>query len=259
MKREERHTYILELLTKHERLEVDLLATQFNVSLETIRRDLTALSEQGMLRKVHGGAVRFQTAQENSLALRTQINRAAKESIGKYVAHLIEDGDSLFINAGTTTAVCAEQIVHTRRKLTVITNCASIAHTMWGNGEIDHQIYLLGGLYNGIDTETSGSQLINQIRQFQVDHTIVTVGALDPVNGPMEYRVEAAEIIKVMASQSHSFTVLADYSKLDKTALVKVCDLHEVDHLITDRTPSTALQEELKREHVELHVSGFMT
>ena len=258
MKRDERHLRILELLNDRERLEVDALAEAFAVSVETIRRDLTTLSEQGMLRKVHGGAVRFQTAREQNFLLRTQVNRAAKEAIGQHMAQLIEDGDSLFINAGTTTAIFAEQAVHQRHELTIITNCTNIAHIMWGNGETDHQIYLLGGTYNGIDTETTGSQLINQLRTFQVDHAVVTIGALDAANGLMEYRIEAAEIIRVMFQQAQTCTLLVDNSKLDKTALVKICDLEQVDQIVTDRLPSEDLQEALSQSDVQLHISGLV-
>ncbi len=258
MKRDERHIRILDLLKDRERLEVDVLADEFNVSVETIRRDLTTLSEQGMLRKVHGGAVRFQTAREQTFSLRSQVNRAAKEAIGQHMTRLIEDGDSLFLNAGTTTAIFAEQAVHRRRELTVITNCAAIAHTMWGEGDTDHRVYLLGGAYNGIDTETSGSQVIDQLQTFQVDHAIVAIGAMDTANGPMEYRVEAAEIIRVMFRQAQNRAILVDHSKLGKTALVKICDFDTVDQVVTDRLPSDSLQEALSRSGVQLHVSGLI-
>ncbi len=258
MKREERHLQILDLLNESERLNVDSLAERFDVSVETIRRDLTVLSEQGMLRKVHGGAVRFQTAQENTMALRSQINRQAKETIGQYAAQFIDDGDSVFLSAGTTTAIFAEQSVNRLQGLTVITNCSSVAHTMWGNNETDHHVFLLGGVYNGVDTETSGPLLTNQLRLFQADHAVVSLGAINDTNGLMEYRVDAAEIVRVMMQQARQRTVLADYTKLDKAALVKIGELAEIDRLITDRPPSAALQQALDRAHVDLHVTGLV-
>lgn len=258
MKREKRHIRILELLDQRERLEVDELAETFDVSVETIRRDLTTLSEQGMLRKVHGGAVRFQTAQERTFSLRTEVNRAAKVSISAYMLRFIDPGDSLFINAGTTTAIFAEQAAHALDDLTVITNCATVAHTMWGGGETGHKVFLLGGAYSGIDTETSGPLLHHQLRMFQADHAVLTIGALSAANGPMEYRVEAAEIVRIMMEQAHKRTLLIDYSKLERTALVRIGDLTAMHRVITDRLPPEPMQAALDEAGVELHVTGLV-
>lgn len=257
MKREERHTRILDLLYQQERVEVDALSEYFDVSVETIRRDLTMLSEQGMLRKVHGGAVLFQTAQEHPFRLRSQVNRAAKESIGAYVTRFLDAGDSLFVSAGTTTVAFAEQAARLDG-LTVITNCATVAHTMWGSGESSHRVFLLGGAYNGIDTETTGALLLNQLRMFQADHAIFTLGAMDATHGMMEYRMEAAEIIRVMIAQSRKKTLIADYSKLDKRALVKIADFTAIDRFVTNRPPSDSLIQALEQAGVELHVTGLV-
>ncbi len=252
MRREERQTLILDILYKKERVEVDSLATRFDVSQETIRRDLTSLAERGLLRKVHGGAVRFQTAQEDTFTLRSQVNRAAKVRIGQYAARFINDGDSLLINAGTTTAVFAEQLGD-KQGLTVITNCARIAAIMW-NYERQHKIFLLGGLYNGTDTETTGSIALDQLRQFRTDHAIVTIGSVSAEGGWMEYRVEAVEIVRAIAEHSLDTIALADSTKLDRSTLLKIGDLNLMDRLVTDAFPSNELIEALIEADVELHV-----
>lgn len=255
MKRQERHTKILERLYHQDSVNVDELSMILDVSLETIRRDLTSLAEQGLLRKVHGGAVRLQTAQEDTFNLRSQVNRGAKQAIGYYATRFIKNGDSLFINAGTTTAIFAEYL-DTKENLTIITNCASVAHTVWQDGSSTHKIFLLGGEYNGIDTETHGSLLIGQLELFQADHTFLTLGAIHNKQGCMEYRVEAAEIIRMMLSQSRQVTALADSTKLDKTALAKICNLNQIDRLITEHPVSDRLQTALERANVEIHIAG---
>lgn len=252
MRREERQTLILDILYNKERVEVDRLAAKFNVSQETIRRDLTALAERGLLRKVHGGAVRFQTAQEDTFTLRSQVNHAAKARVGRYTARFINDGDSLFLNAGTTTAVFAEQLGE-KEELTIVTNCARIADTLW-NYERGHKIFLLGGLYNGTDTETNGSLLLNQIQNFRVDHAVLTIGAISKQGGLMEYRVEAAEIVRAMIQNAQRVIAIADSAKLDRSALFKIGDLHVIDRLVTDVLPSNQLTEALLEDGVELHV-----
>ncbi len=257
MKREERQSAILNLLYQQDRVDVDELATHFDVSAETIRRDLNALSEQGLLRKVHGGAVRFQTAQENTFALRTQVNRAAKHAIGEYTTRFLDPGDSLFINAGTTTLIFAEHLTACEN-LTIITNCASVANTIWTSDNPTHKVYLLGGEYNGDDAETYGPLLLNQLKQFQADHAIFTIGALDAGLGLMEYRVEAAEIIRVMIEQARKATALVDSSKIGKSALAKICDFTDVHRVITENLPSQAIMDALQHAGTQLHVANLV-
>jgi len=256
MRREERQTLILDILYNKERVEVDRLSTEFGVSQETIRRDLTALAERGLLRKVHGGAVRFQTAQEDTFTLRSQVNHAAKVHVGRYAAGFINNGDSLLLNAGTTTAVFAEQLGE-KESLTIITNCARIADTLW-NYERGHKIFLLGGLYNGTDTETNGTPVLNQINQFRVDHAVLTIGAISAEGGLMEYRVEAADIVRAMIQHAHNAIAIADSTKLDRSALFKIGDLGVIDRLVTDSLPSNELTEMLLESDVELHVPDIL-
>src|SRR5262245_53695093 len=103
MKRETRFKKILTILDEQGRVNVDELAQHFGVSPETVRRDLAAMSEEGMLRKIYGGAVKFQSAQENSFVLRTRQYAAEKTRIAQYATRFVKSGDSLLINSGTTT------------------------------------------------------------------------------------------------------------------------------------------------------------
>lgn len=258
MRREERHAQILEKLYHQDSVTVEELAGAFQVSLETIRRDLTVLAEAGLLRKVHGGAVRFQTAQEDTFVLRSQVNRAAKRSIGQYAAQFVNSGDSLFMNAGTTTAIFAAGLTG-KTNLTVITNCASVADTAWQAIGEGGQIFLLGGKYNGADTETQGHLLLQQLRLFHTDHAFITLGAIHAQNGLMEYRIEAADIINTMIAQSRRSTILADSTKFDKTTMVGICDFSAVDRIITEFRPSDMLCTALDKAGVELHVTGLTT
>lgn len=252
MRREERQTLILDILYNKERVEVDALAEKFDVSQETIRRDLTSLAERGLLRKVHGGAVRFQTAQEDTFTLRSQVNHAAKSRVGEYAAQFINDGDSLFMNAGTTTAVFTEHLID-KQHLTVVTNCARIAEMLWSYDQ-DHKIFLLGGQYNGTDTETNGSLVLQQIGLFRCDHAVITLGAVDVDGGLMEYRVEAADVIRAMIEQAQTATAIVDSSKLHRSALFKIGELSVVTRIVTDSLPSPELIQAIVEAGVELHV-----
>lgn len=255
MKRDKRLAAILVLLDETGHVEVDQLADHFDVSPETIRRDLSTLSEQALLRKVHGGAVKFQTAQETSFTMRTQHNLAEKTSIAAYAAQFINPGDSLFLNGGTTTAIFARQIAQQLNDLVIITNSTLIANELWNKGENNNQIILLGGTYDGAEMDTVGAVVLEQIRQFQTDHAFLTVGTVSATQGFMDYRVEAAHVMQAMVQQAQRATVLADSSKLGHTALVTSCRLGDAHRLVTDGLPPENLARALETAGTRVYVS----
>lgn len=255
MKREQRFQTILSLIDEKGHVEVDELVVQLDVSPETVRRDLSTLSEQALLRKVYGGAVKFQTAQETSFTMRTQHMLAEKVSIAEYAAQFVKSGDSLLINGGTTTAVFARKIAQLVKELVVITNSPPIASEFWNRGESHHQIYLLGGDYDGAELDTLGAMVIEQIRQFQTDHAFLTVGTVSVTQGFMDYRVEAARIMRTMAQQARHATVLADSSKLGRASLATSCRLSDVYRIVTDGAPPDDLAQALEKAGTHVFVT----
>jgi DeoR family glycerol-3-phosphate regulon repressor len=255
MKRDQRFKAILTLLDEKGYVEVEALAQHFDVSPETIRRDLSALSEQAQLRKVHGGAVKFQTAQETSFTMRRQHNLSEKAAIAEYASQFINPGDSLFLNGGTTTAIFASKIAQMFDNLVIITNSTLIANELWQNGKNGNQIFLLGGQYDGNEMDTTGTVVIDQIRKFQADHAILTVGTVSATQGFMDYRLEAGQIMCAMAQQAHQTTVIADSSKLGRAALITSCSLGDVHRVVSDRMPPGDLAEALDRVGTPLYVT----
>lgn len=256
MKRNKRLQAIHNLVDEHEHVEVETLAEQFDVSAETIRRDLGTLSEQGLIRKVHGGAVKFQTGQENSLSSRMNHNLAQKISIAQYATQYVDSGDSLFLNSGTTNVIFAKELTQRVDNLIIITNSSIIANEFWSKGEKHHRIYLLGGEYNGNEMDIIGSAAVDQIRQYRADHAFLTVGTVSATHGFMDYRIEAAHVIRTMAQQSRRTTVLADSSKFGQTALITSFDLAEAYRLITDSLPPDGLAHELDKAETRVHVTN---
>ncbi len=255
MKREKRFQLILTQLDEQGRVSVDDLAVHFKVSPETIRRDLSTLSEKGILRKVYGGAVKFQSAQENPFTLRAQQYAEQKTLIAQYAIRFVNSGDSLFLNAGTTTTIFARELAKQVENLFVVTNSPQIAHEFWNDGQTNHKIYLLGGYYNGAEIEVLGLSVITAIQQFRTDHVFLTVGAMNAVQGFMDYRIETAEINRIMVQQAQRTTVLIDSSKFDQTALVSAIPLDAVDRVITDLQPSDLLAKALEEADIQLHLA----
>ncbi|MFZ4826074.1 MAG: DeoR/GlpR family DNA-binding transcription regulator [Phototrophicaceae bacterium] len=257
MKPRLRHEEILSLLHTQERVEVDELALRFDVSAETIRRDLAMLSEKGLLRKIHGGAARFQTAQEPSFGVRSILKSTEKQYIAQCAVELINEGDSLFIASGTTTAAFAHALTHLN-ELTVMTNSTIVAHELGKHPQNKHTLYLLGGIFNADESEVMGGFLVEQVRQFRADHAVVSVGSVN-ANGIFEYRMEAAILIRAMMEHSHNLIVLADSSKLNQASLIWISELEMVRHLVVTGTPSDELRKACEASQTMLHIAGAET
>lgn len=235
---------------------MDDLAAHFDVSPDTIRRDLSDMSEQGLLRKVYGGAVKFQSAQENSFELRSRQNVLQKTIMAAFAIRFVDEGDSLFLNASTTNVVFARGLARHFRHLNVVTNSTVIAHEFWNGGQSEHRIFVLGGYYFGDEPEMQGGTVIDQIRQFHADHAFLAPGAVNAKHGFMDFRLESAQVIRTMAQQAQRVTMLADSSKLGRTALNVACSMDSVDRLVTDTLPSEYLSQALEAAGTKLYVAA---
>jgi DeoR family glycerol-3-phosphate regulon repressor len=254
MKPEQRRERIATLVREASRVSVDDLAERLAISRETVRRDLALLSEQGVLRKVHGGAVPAQTALESPLRDRRAAARAEKIAIGRAAAALFEPGDSLLIDAGSTTAYFAEALGRAG-SFTVITNSVLVASELWSAANRG-EIYLTGGRYFGEGHEVLGPIVVEQIQRLHADHAVLTIGAIDSGGKFMDFNTEEAFVARAMIASARRTTILADSSKLNRRALFQVCEAGEVDRLVTDRRPDPPLANLLESAGVEIIVAG---
>lgn len=228
-----RQAQIGELIGRQGQMSVEALAAHFDVSAETIRRDLGQLAECGLLQKVHGGAKRFKLRTEGSLQERMAENAAAKRIIADKLVQLVDPGDTIFVDTGSTTLICAE-VLATIDRLTVITNSIAIAQ-VFGAAPTGSVIYLLGGIFNGSNGETIGSLSIEQIAGFQADHAIISVAAIDRQAGVMDASFDEAQVARAMIEHSRTLLVAVDSTKFDRKAAFVVCPLAGIDVLISDR------------------------
>jgi DeoR/GlpR family transcriptional regulator of sugar metabolism len=254
MKPEERRERIVAVVREASRASVDELASLLEISRETVRRDLALLSEQGVLRKVHGGAVHFQTAQEGSLRDREASARNEKVAIGREAAKLFEAGDSIFIDAGTTTSLFAAELGKVGT-FAVITNSLLIASQLW-NAPNRSEVYLLGGRYFGENQEVVGPLTVEQIHDLHADHVVLTIGAMDETGKCMDFNADEAFVARAMIARARKTTILADSSKLQRHALFQVCEAGQIDRLVTDRPPPAPLAEALRTAGVEVIVAS---
>lgn len=240
MKPQERQEKLVEIVRRQGKASVDDLARQLDTSRETIRRDLTQLSDAGKILKVHGGAQVPQTLGEGSFKQRLSENVDAKMTIAKRAAPLFKPGETLFVDTGSTTHLFAEALASISG-LTVVTNSTEIARTITqaSNGS---RAFLLGGEFSLDNSQTVGSMAIAQIRSFRAHHVVLTVGAIDARSGAMDYNIEEAQIARAMIEQSETVTVLADGSKFGALASFEVCPLSRIDRLITETPPPAGIR-----------------
>lgn len=243
MKPHERQLRIAEIIRQEGEVSVEGLATRFEVSAETIRRDLAQLVESGRVQKVHGGARRPRLVVEGSFAERLGSEATAKARIGRRLADAVEPGETIFIDTGSTTLATAEFLAAIPR-LTVITNSCRLAERLAQAGS-DAAIYLLGGRYQGDNAETTGPSTIEQVAAFQADRAILTVAAVLPEIGVMDASFEEAQIARAMIANARALTVLADHTKFGRRAAFAVCPCSEIDHLVTDQPPDRENREAL--------------
>ncbi|MGD1876108.1 MAG: DeoR/GlpR family DNA-binding transcription regulator [Kiloniellaceae bacterium] len=246
-----RQEKIAEAVRRHGRVSVEQLAARFKTSHETIRRDLGALAETGAVQKFHGGAKLPRAQAEGPFRERMTQNAVGKRIIAGKVARLIAPGETVFIDTGSTTLMCAEEIANIAG-LTVITNSTRIAAVLAERGN-QTVIFLLGGRFDGDNQETVGPTAISEIQSFHADHALITIGALDAAAGVTDYNFDEAQVARAMMENADNLIVVADASKFQRRAAFAVCPLARSGALVSDRKPADDLAAALAAAQVPVH------
>ncbi len=261
MKIKFRQQKIVEITRKQKTATVEGLAVLLDVSRETIRRDLTDLERSGKIQKTHGGATLPRVFGEGSFQQRMSDNAEAKMLIAQTAVSLFEEGETLFIDTGSTTLYLAEKLSEVSG-LTVITNSVEIAREVSSSaasarmaGGSNNRVFLLGGEFYCDNQQTAGTMVSSQIRLFRAHHAVLTIGALDGRTGAMDFNIDEAQVARAMIEQSQSVTVLVDASKFDQLASFEVCSLAQIDRIICDRAPPPSLAEAMENAGINVIVA----
>jgi DeoR family glycerol-3-phosphate regulon repressor len=247
-----RHGEILRLVRERGTISVTALAAELRVSEETVRRDIRPLAASGDVIKLHGAVALPQDVGEAPFERRMRVNAEAKRAIARHAAHLIEDGDSLMLDTGTTTSFLARELLR-KRNLTVVTNSSDIARTLATvNG---NQVFMAGGELNGDNGAAFGASAIQFVSTFHVRHAFITIGAIDAEFGPTDTHLAEAEFGRMVLSRGDNRYILTDSSKFGRRALIKVCELSDVHCLISEKSPPPEIEVALKSAHVRCEVA----
>ncbi len=247
---EERRRRILEAIEAEGVASARDLAVQFGVSPITIARDLDRLEQDGLIRRVHGGAVSVRGASfEPPFRARETLLAEEKRRIAATAAGLIREGESLILDVGTTTLEVA-RVLKRRRNLTVIVSNLRAAFELASQPAI--QVIVVGGRLRASELSMVGHIAEETLRAFHVDLAIIGVGGITPEQGLTEFNVDEAGVKRVMIAQARRKVVVADHTKLGKVMLAAVAPLAAVDTLVTGREADPAAVARLREAGLEV-------
>lgn len=227
-----RQTEILDIVRTEGRVVVEDLAQRFDVTLQTIRRDLGELADAGHLDRVHGGAVARQGVANIGYDARRRMNEAAKTAIARACAAMIPDNSSLILNLGTTTeAVARELLAH--RNITVVTNNMNVANILVANDSCE--VMVAGGALRRADGGLVGELTTQFFEQFKVDAAVIGTSALDPDGDLLDFDLAEVRVSRAILRQARAKYLVADHSKLGRSAPARICGLADLDAVFTDR------------------------
>ncbi len=226
-----RQSDILQTLRQEGKVTVDALADRFGVTLQTIRRDLTELAETNKIERVHGGAVLSSGTANIEYDERRTLNADAKRAIAIACAAQIPHGCSVFLNIGTSTEAVARQLLR-HRDLLVVTNNMNVANILVHNPTC--QTIVTGGSLRPSDGGLTGRVATDVIRQFRFDVAVVGCSAMDENGDLLDFDVEEVGVSQTIIAQSRRCILVADHSKLRRTAPVRISSMQSLDHVITD-------------------------
>lgn len=227
-----RQNAILEIARAEGKVAVEDLAERFQVTLQTIRRDLSDLADAGKLDRVHGGAVMRSGVTNIGYEERRNLNADAKTAIARRCAAEIRDNTSLFLNIGTTTEAVARELL-SHRNLTVVTNNINVANILAGNEGCE--VIVAGGVLRRSDGGLVGDLTTHAIESFKVDCAVIGTSALDSDGDLLDFDLQEVRVSRAIIRQSRRVLLVTDASKLARSAPVRIASLSEVDAIITDQ------------------------
>ncbi|AKE41393.1 DeoR-family transcriptional regulator [Corynebacterium kutscheri] len=255
---EERRRQIASLTAVEGRVNVTELASRFDVTAETIRRDLAVLDREGVVHRVHGGAVANQTFQttEFSLDARARSASGAKNSIAREALRFLpEDMGGIFLDAGTTTAALADLIGAQPQShmLSIVTNSLNIALSLANSGA--DEVQLLGGTVRAITQAVVGDTALRTLALMRADVAFIGTNALTLDHGLSTADSQEAAIKSTMITNAHKVVVLCDASKMGTDYLVSFGSVSDIDVVITDSNAPESFVRALRERDVEVIVA----
>ena len=246
----ERRNAISEILAARGKVIVSELAREFSVTEETIRRDLDRLEKDGLATKTYGGAVAGNSSSVDiPYRVRMGVNVEQKKAIAEKVAALIKDGQRIMLDA-SSTAIYVTRAIKNKKNITVITNSVEILLELAEKS--DWTVFSTGGVLKEGALSLTGSSAERMIRGYHVDIAVCSCKGIDMKLGITDSNEKDAQIKQAVYASAERKVLALDGGKFDRKSFVKVCDITEVDTIVTDSKPSDTWVEYLGANGVEV-------
>jgi len=234
---DQRYQRIRALLSNFDHVSTERIAIDLGVSRETVRRDVAELELMGELRRIYGGVRRAAPEPEAPLKERAKIQREEKRAIAREAAKLLLPGQAVFIDAGSTVSLLAEELA-SLRGLTVITNSFDVALKLSvpdNQGQQRHSVHVLGGTPNASIAANYGATTVIEIQRWRVDWAMLSPVGVAGDLGAGNHEPAEAEVARAMAGQATHTVILADHTKIGQRSRVSFCPVGDIYKLITDK------------------------
>ena len=248
----DRISAILAALDERGSCSISELALRFDVSEETIRRDVRQLEANGSVIKVHGGVTLPAPRLEAPYRKRLREQLEAKRSIARHAAGLVQDGMTVFIDSGTTSFWVAQELGH-RKGLTLVTNSVEVAADVLGRS--DHRVFLAGGMLNADYRAAFDADAVRMVRGFLPDIAIFSMGAIDAHHGFLDFDPDEAAFKRALLDRARRIVVVADHAKFSRVGTVHVADFGQIHDLVTDLPPPPPLMDAARDRGTAIHLS----
>lgn len=247
-----RQEAIVELVRGRGYVSIEAMSKRFSVSTQTIRRDIKKLCEWQLVARHHGGASLPPGHDKLAYSNRKVHHTRAKQAIAQAVAEQIPNGASLFIDIGTTVEAVAEALLN-HEGLRIVTNHLGVASIL--SERTDFEITLAGGSVRKRDWAVTGAATAEFLRRFKVGYAIFSIGAIDDDGELLDYDYRDVEVTKTALANSRRRFVVADHSKFNGHAMVRLGHVADIDALFTDAPPPPPIARCLRKHKVRLFVA----
>lgn len=250
---QERRNQIAEMINNQKIIKNEEIMKRFNISIETVRRDLAYLEEHGILKRVYGGAVRKEFINsEPEYRNREKDNSPEKTAIAVEAERLINHDDTVFFDLGTTVMNIARHLGNDK-KITSFTNSLRTAIVL---SEKDSNVFIPGGTLRSGEFSLSGSMAENNMKLFNIDKAFIGVGGITQ-NGITDFITSEASLRSQIIKNAGTVIAVADFSKFGIRAMCNVCTLKDIDILITDEKAPSDILNYAKKSGVQVIIANI--
>ena len=237
-------------------MRIATLASTFEVTTETARRDLDELAATGALQRTYGGGASRSLTDEPGIGVRSRAHAVERAAIARAAARMVEPGEALMIDGGSTTRIFAQTLAARELRLTVVTNCLPVARALGANPHC--RTILCSGDYVLREDGVYGPDAADFIRRFKANKAFIGAGGVT-VEGVTDADSVSASIKRAMMERSDRTVLLVDSSKYDQVQFERVCALEEIDELVSEAGPPKRLAASLKSAGVRIIIGAVLT